>query len=134
MEEVDVEPVSLDRLTAILPPDRASRLEASAVRARASFGDRVVWHVNSTASGGGVAEMLQTLLAYGKDGIENRWLVLDGDAEFFRITKRCTTCCTGRRVTAALSARLSTTTIARCWPQTSSSSNTGLSGRHRADP
>ena len=89
MEEVDVEPVSLDRLAAILPPDRASRLEASAVRARASFGDRVVWHVNSTASGGGVAEMLQTLLAYGKGaGIENRWLVLDGDAEFFRITKR----------------------------------------------
>ena len=80
MEEVDVEPVSLDRLTAILPPDRAARLEASAVRARASFGDRVVWHVNSTASGGGVAEMLQTLLAYGKGaGIENRWLVLDGD-------------------------------------------------------
>ena len=33
--------------------------------------------------------MLQTLLAYGKGaGIENRWLVLDGDAEFFRITKR----------------------------------------------
>ena len=33
--------------------------------------------------------MLQTLLAYGKGaGIENRWLVLDGDPEFFRITKR----------------------------------------------
>ena len=89
MEEVDVQPVSLDRLASILPADRAARLEASAVRARASFGDRVVWHVNSTASGGGVAEMLQTLLAYGKGaGIENRWLVLDGDPDFFRITKR----------------------------------------------
>ena len=33
--------------------------------------------------------MLQTLLAYGKGaGIENRWLVLDGDARFFAITKR----------------------------------------------
>ena len=89
MEEVDVEPVALDRLAAILPPDRAARLQASAVRARASFGDRVVWHVNSTGRGGGVAEMLQTLLAYGKGaGIENRWLVLDADPEFFRITKR----------------------------------------------
>lgn len=89
MEEVEVEGVSLDRLAAILPPDRAARLESSAVRAREGFGDRVVWHVNSTAHGGGVAEMLQTLLAYGKGaGIENRWLVLDGDPEFFRITKR----------------------------------------------
>jgi trehalose synthase len=89
MEEVEVEPVSLGRLAAILPSDRATRLEASAVRARASFGERVVWHVNSTARGGGVAEMLQTLLAYGKGaGIENRWLVLDGDSEFFGITKR----------------------------------------------
>jgi trehalose synthase len=33
--------------------------------------------------------MLQTLLAYGVGAqIENRWLVLDGDAEFFTITKR----------------------------------------------
>ena len=38
---------------------------------------------------GGVAEMLQTLLAYGQGaGIENRWLVLDGDSHFFTITKR----------------------------------------------
>ena len=33
--------------------------------------------------------MLQTLLAYGNGaGIENRWLVIDGDPEFFAITKR----------------------------------------------
>jgi trehalose synthase len=89
MEEVEVEPVSLKRLTAILPPERALQLEANASRARVAFGDRVVWHVNATAHGGGVAEMLQTLLAYGKGaGIVNRWLVLDGDPEFFRITKR----------------------------------------------
>ena len=89
MEEVHVEPVSLDRLAAILSQDRAGRLRASAVRARASFGDRVVWHVNSTARGGGVAEMLQTLLAYGNGaGIDNRWLVLDADPGFFRTTKR----------------------------------------------
>ena len=48
-----------------------------------------MWHVSATASGGGVAEMLQTLLAYGQGaGIENRWLVLDGDPDFFTITKR----------------------------------------------
>ena len=89
MEEVSVRPIDLERLAAILPADRAERLEAAAERARSAFGDRVVWHVNATAHGGGVAEMLQTLLAYGKGaGIENRWLVLDGDPQFFAITKR----------------------------------------------
>ena len=89
MEEVNVRPVDLERLAAILPADRAQRLAATADRARSAFGDRVVWHVNATAHGGGVAEMLQTLLAYAKGaGIENRWLVLDGDPGFFAITKR----------------------------------------------
>ena len=89
MEEVNVRPISLERLAAILPDDRGARLATAAELARATFGDRVVWHVNATAHGGGVAEMLQTLLAYGKAaGVENRWMVLDGDAGFFAITKR----------------------------------------------
>jgi trehalose synthase len=89
MQEVSVRPIDLGQLAAILPAERAERLAAAAERARTAFGDRVVWHVNATAHGGGVAEMLQTLLAYGKGaGITNRWLVLDGDARFFEITKR----------------------------------------------
>jgi trehalose synthase len=48
-----------------------------------------VLNVNSTASGGGVAEMLQTLLAYARGaGIDARWLVIEGDPAFFAITKR----------------------------------------------
>ena len=89
MEEVSVRPIDLERLAAILPDARAERLASAADRARSAFGDRVVWHVNATAHGGGVAEMLQTLLAYAKAaGIENRWMVLDGDSRFFAITKR----------------------------------------------
>lgn len=89
MRNVPVEPLPLERLAAILPAERAERLMTQAERARATFGDRVIWHVNATAQGGGVAEMLQTLLAYGNGaGIENRWLVLDGEAEFFAMTKR----------------------------------------------
>ena len=50
---------------------------------------RTVINVNSTAAGGGVAEMLQTLLAYGRGaGLDIRWLVIQGDAGFFEITKR----------------------------------------------
>ena len=89
MQEVEVGSIPLSRLADVLPPERVERLEASAVRARDAFGDRVVWHVNATAHGGGVAEMLQTLLAYGNGArIENRWLVIEGDPEFFAITKR----------------------------------------------
>jgi trehalose synthase len=89
MEEVHVQSVGLDRLAAMLPPERVARFAAATEQARAAFGDRTVWHVSSTAQGGGVAEMLQTLLAYAKGaGIENRWLVLAGDAGFFTLTKR----------------------------------------------
>ena len=89
MDEVEVEAVPLELLAGILAPDRAEHMFDAAARARAAFGDRTIWHVNATAHGGGVAEMLQTLLAYGRGaGIENRWLVLDGEPDFFAVTKR----------------------------------------------
>ena len=89
MHHVEVGLAPLEQLAAILPPDRAQQLADSATRARAEFADRVIWHVNATAQGGGVAEMLQYLLAYGRGaGVDTRWLVLEADAEFFAITKR----------------------------------------------
>ena len=51
-------------------------------------GAKVV-HVNSTAVGGGVAEILKSLVPLMNDaGIDTEWLVLDGSPEFFQITKR----------------------------------------------
>ena len=48
-----------------------------------------IWHVNSTAQGGGVAELLQSLLAYARGaGVDVRWLTISGNPEFFRLTKR----------------------------------------------
>jgi trehalose synthase len=89
MRQVEVQPVPLDRLTALLTPERALRLRDVAERARTLLTDRVVWNINATAQGGGVAEMLQTLLAYGGGaGVDTRWLVLDADERFFAITKR----------------------------------------------
>jgi trehalose synthase len=53
------------------------------------LGGRTVWMVNSTASGGGVAQLLRTLLPYWKGaGIDVRWVVLRGSGEFFGVTKR----------------------------------------------
>ncbi|HEU5485227.1 MAG TPA: hypothetical protein VFU98_09990, partial [Microlunatus sp.] len=89
MREVQINPIPLDRLAQMLEADRVSRLAEHAARARAMLGKRTVWNVNATASGGGVAEMLQTLLAYSRGAqVDTRWLVLDGTPGFFRLTKR----------------------------------------------
>jgi trehalose synthase len=89
LQEVEIEPAPIDLLTQFLTPERAEHLRLVAERARRLLADRIVWNVNATAHGGGVAEMLQNLLAYGQGaGVDTRWLVLDGDPEFFATTKR----------------------------------------------
>jgi len=89
MREVEIDAIPLSRLAALLEPDRRTRLEEYAARARDLLAGRTVWNVNATATGGGVAEMLQALLAYSRGAqVEARWLVLDGTPEFFRLTKR----------------------------------------------
>jgi len=50
---------------------------------------RTLWHVNSTAAGGGVAELLSSLLPYLIDaGIDVCRVVLEGNDEFYGVTKR----------------------------------------------
>lgn len=51
---------------------------------------RTVWHVNSTAQGGGVAELLPPHVALLRDlGVDARWLVMEtARPEFFALTKR----------------------------------------------
>jgi trehalose synthase len=50
---------------------------------------RTLWNINSTAEGGGVAELLRSCLGYLRHGgIDVRWLVVGGDDAFFRVTKR----------------------------------------------
>ena len=89
IREVEVEPIALERLGHLIGPERVERFEHAAADARGRLGDRRVVNVNSTAAGGGVAELLQTLLAYARGaGIDARWVVIEGDAGFFEITKR----------------------------------------------
>jgi trehalose synthase len=88
LTEVPVSPLPLERFEAVLGPDYADVLEGAA-RGRGLFAGRVVWHVNSTARGGGVVELLQSLLAYTRGaGVDSRWAVVGGDAPFFAVTKR----------------------------------------------
>lgn len=57
-------------------------------KARRLYGKRVM-EVNSTYVGGGVAEMLQSLIHLMNDiGIETDWGILHGSPDFFEITKR----------------------------------------------
>ena len=88
ISEVPVPAVSLDRFRELLG-DRFAELEEATKRARELFAGRVVWHVNSTARGGGVAELLQSLLAYARGaGVDVRWVTISGNEPFFAVTKR----------------------------------------------
>jgi trehalose synthase len=86
---VDVQALDAARLESLIGAERMRRFEEIADAAQAALARRVVLNINSTATGGGVAEMLQTLLAYVRGaGVDARWLVIKGDPEFFAITKR----------------------------------------------
>src|SRR6476469_265029 len=89
MQQVEVRAAPLEKLGALLTPEASAEFMAAAVRARALLAGRVVWNINATARGGGVAELLQSLLAYGRGAdVDTRWLVLNGDPAFFALTKR----------------------------------------------
>ena len=85
--EVPRRPVS--RLETIIGGPRYRQLAGAADQVRHMLAGHTIWNVNSTAVGGGVAEMLQALVGYVTDlGIPIGWLVLTGDARFFATTKR----------------------------------------------
>src|SRR5688572_18720796 len=88
LSEVTVGALSPARFRDLLG-ERYGEVESAIVRGRKLFAGRVVWHVNSTAKGGGVVELLQSLLAYARgSGVDNRWVVVGGNPEFFEVTKR----------------------------------------------
>jgi trehalose synthase len=88
LTQVPIAPASLERFRALLGDDY-SRIEQAMADVGRIFAGRVIWHVNSTARGGGVAEMLQSLLAYTRGaGVDARWVTIGADDDFFRITKR----------------------------------------------
>ncbi len=87
MHEVLLAPADLRALGAVAPPGRIEELLSGDAWSR-TRGAAVI-NVNSTASGGGVAEMLHVLLPYARGaGVDARWLVIEGDERFFAITKR----------------------------------------------
>jgi trehalose synthase len=89
LTEVEVEPDQPGRFRDVLPGDRFTEFSEAGRLAAARLRGVTVWNVNSTERGGGVAEMLGCLLGYARGGgVDARWLVLQGDPEFFALTKR----------------------------------------------
>ncbi len=89
LEEVAVTSLDPERLRTVLTPDALAAFEHTLTRGRELLASRTLWNVNSTAHGGGVAEMLRSLIGYARGGgSEARWIVIGGDSEFFRVTKR----------------------------------------------
>lgn len=89
LSEVPLSARSFDALEQYLDGAARRRLRDARRIAPSILAGRTVWWVNSTAWGGGVAEMLKTLLPYWRGGgIDTRWLVLTAPPAFFRITKR----------------------------------------------
>ncbi|KPL00142.1 MAG: glycosyl transferase family 1 [candidate division Zixibacteria bacterium SM23_73_2] len=63
------------------------------------LGKRKVIHVSSTRTGGGVAEMLNSLVPLMNElGIETKWEVITGDTGFFEVTKAFHNALQGNRV------------------------------------
>jgi trehalose synthase len=84
LQNVEVEAKSLEDYRPIVGTEAIEQIHALAESLQ---GARVV-HVNATAFGGGVAEILQTLVPLMRDvGLDAHWQVIEGTEEFFSVTK-----------------------------------------------
>jgi len=76
--------IRLDDYRAVVPEGTIELLQRLADRVRG----RTLVHVNSTRIGGGVAEMLARYIPLFEElGVPSRWEVIEGNDEFFRVTK-----------------------------------------------
>ncbi|UTF55562.1 glycosyltransferase [Natronosalvus rutilus] len=75
---------SIEMYGSVIDSDQLERLRSLAE----SLPDVRVLHVNSTATGGGVAELLRSIVPVCDDlGVQTDWVVMDATDEFFEVTK-----------------------------------------------
>jgi trehalose synthase len=88
-QEIDIAPVAPERFRSVLGRERYEEFEHAVEEGRTLLEGHAVWNVNSTARGGGVVELLRPLVGYARGaGVDARWIVIEGNDEFFAITKR----------------------------------------------
>ena len=84
LTRVPLQVKTLDAYTPIVGEDVIRQLHTLARPLK----DARVVHINATAYGGGVAEILQTLVPLMRDvGLNAEWQVIEGSDEFFNVTK-----------------------------------------------
>jgi trehalose synthase len=89
LEQVPVGEADPERFRALLDPELWREFSDAMARVPQLLAGRVLWHLNSAARGGGVAEMLAALLPLTRaSGIDTRWLVLHARPSFFEFTKK----------------------------------------------
>ena len=89
MHEVPIAPQHPDGFSELIEQGDLLRYRRALADAADGLEGHTWWHVNSTAEGGGVAELLHALLGYVvASGIDARWMVIEGDPAFFEVTKR----------------------------------------------
>src|SRR2546430_11479716 len=92
IHEVDVGSAPIERFRPLVGDEVWPELDGGVAEVRRRLDGRVLWNVNSTARGGGVAEMLASLIPYDRGaGIDERWAVIEGSPEFFSATKKIPT-------------------------------------------
>ena len=89
MQEILVSVQHLDRFVAVAGEEAVLDVQRRAFEIRERLAGRTIWNVNSTARGGGVAELLAALVGYARGaGLNARWGVITCSPEFFQVTKR----------------------------------------------
>jgi trehalose synthase len=89
LASVDLKAAPISRFRPLLEEDVWSDFQTLMSELSTALRGRVLWNINSTAQGGGVAELLSSLIPYDRGaGIDERWLVIEGSPEFFAVTKR----------------------------------------------
>ncbi len=85
LESVPLNPKALDDYRTIIGDERIDKIRELAAPLR----DARVLHVNATAFGGGVAEILSTLTPLMTDvGLNAEWQVISGSDGFYDATKK----------------------------------------------
>lgn len=89
VQYVPVPARAVEPMVQLYGPSELETLRKAGDRLSRCLRGGIVWNVNSTAHGGGVAELLRSLVGYARGvGVDCRWAVIGGDPDFFLLTKR----------------------------------------------
>jgi len=89
MREATIEAQPYARLAEVLPQAAYAEFDTAMAAAGELLRGRTLWNLNTTLTGGGVAELLGATLPYlCQAGTRCRWLMIESNPEYLEVTKR----------------------------------------------